>query len=69
MLTAEPERDLPIPGRAETFGTLIAAQAAGDLAALQGRRRRILRLHAADAAAGLARVAQLVEEAVGTAVG
>jgi transaldolase/glucose-6-phosphate isomerase len=69
MLTAEPERDLPIPGRAESFGTLIAAQAAGDLAALQDRRRRILRLHAADAAAGLVRVTQLVEEAVGTAVG
>ena len=69
MLTAEPERDLPIPGRAESFGTLIAAQAAGDFAALQGRGRRILRLHAADAAAGLARVTQLVEEAVGTTVG
>ncbi len=65
MLTAEPERDLPIPGRAETFGTLIAAQAAGDLAALQVRGRRVLRLHASDAAAGLARVEQLVADAVG----
>ncbi|MEX1277550.1 MAG: transaldolase, partial [Chloroflexota bacterium] len=31
MLTADPQRDLPIPGRVETFGTLLAAQAAGDL--------------------------------------
>jgi transaldolase / glucose-6-phosphate isomerase len=65
MLTADPERDLPIPGRAETFGTLIAAQAAGDLASLQQRGRRILRLHAADAASGLERLGQLVAEAVG----
>ncbi len=68
MLTADPDRDLPIPGRAETFGTLIAAQAAGDLAALQQRGRRILRLHAADAAEGLARVRELVAEAVGNPV-
>ncbi|RPH36047.1 MAG: transaldolase [Chloroflexi bacterium] len=65
MLTADPERDLPIPGRAETFGTLIAAQAAGDLAALQQRSRRILRLHASDATSGLERLGQLVTEAVG----
>lgn len=65
MLTADPERDLPIPGRTETFGTLIAAQAAGDLASLEQRGRRILRLHAADPASGLARLGQLVAEAVG----
>ena len=29
------QRDLPIPGRVESFGTLVAAQAAGDFAALQ----------------------------------
>ncbi|HTE67464.1 MAG TPA: transaldolase, partial [Actinomycetes bacterium] len=69
MLTADPLRDLPIPGRAESFGTLIAAQAAGDLAALQRRGRRVLRLHAADAQSGLARVTQLVGEALGSPVG
>jgi glucose-6-phosphate isomerase len=68
MVTAEPERDLPIPGRPETFGTLIAAQAAGDLAALQERGRRVVRLHAADTATALARVRQLVTEAVGSPV-
>jgi glucose-6-phosphate isomerase len=69
MLSAEPERDLPIPGRAETFGTLIAAQAAGDLAALQARARRVLRLHAADTATTLEWTTRLVAEAVGSPVG
>jgi transaldolase/glucose-6-phosphate isomerase len=69
MITADPHRDLPIPGRIESFGTLIAAQAAGDLAALQQHGRRVLRLHAGEAGAGLARVADLVAEAVGTPVG
>jgi glucose-6-phosphate isomerase len=68
MLTADPQRDLPIPGRVETFGTLLAAQAAGDLAALQRRGRRALRLHAADAEDGLARVTHLVGEALGSPV-
>ena len=68
MLTADPRRDLPIPGRVETFGTLLAAQAAGDLAALQRRGRRVLRLHAADAEDGLARISHLVAEALGSAV-
>jgi transaldolase/glucose-6-phosphate isomerase len=45
QITAEPRRDLPIPGWEESFGTLIAAQALGDLEALQQRGRRVLRLH------------------------
>jgi glucose-6-phosphate isomerase len=36
----EPKEDRPIPGREFTFGDLIAAQAAGDLAALRERERR-----------------------------
>ena len=40
QLTADPERDLPIPGWDESFGTLIAAQALGDLTSLQKRGRR-----------------------------
>jgi transaldolase / glucose-6-phosphate isomerase len=53
QLTGEPRRDLPIPGWGETFGTLIAAQALGDLESLQRRGRRVLRLHMADPAAGV----------------
>ncbi len=64
QLTANPSRDLPIPGWDETFGTLIAAQALGDLASLQRRGRRALRLHLGDLEAGLARVEQLVAAAL-----
>jgi transaldolase/glucose-6-phosphate isomerase len=65
QLTAEPNRDLPIPGWPESFGTLIAAQAAGDLAALQGRGRRVLRLHLADPAPGLARLEAMMGATLG----
>lgn len=46
LLTSEPERDLPVPGRALTFGQVLEAQARGDFAVLAGRGRRILHLHA-----------------------
>jgi glucose-6-phosphate isomerase len=65
QLTADPRRDLPIPGWQESFGTLIAAQAAGDLAALQRRGRRVLRLHLADPAAGLVRLEAMMHETLG----
>src|SRR5687768_11398034 len=48
QLTAEPSKDLPIAGWDETFGTLVAAQALGDLTSLQRRGRRALRLHLGD---------------------
>jgi glucose-6-phosphate isomerase len=62
QLTAVPRRDLPIPGWPESFGILIAAQAAGDLAALQRRGRRVLRLHLADPAVGLPRLEAMMDE-------
>ncbi|MDQ2854281.1 MAG: transaldolase [Chloroflexota bacterium] len=65
QLTADPRRDLPIPGWQETFGTLIAAQAAGDLAALQGRGRRVLRVHLADPTAGLVRLETMMRATLG----
>ena len=49
----------------ESFGTLIAAQALGDLTSLQGRGRRAVRLHLSDAADGLARVEALIDAALG----
>lgn len=45
QITVDPKRDLPVPGEAYTFGTLIRAQADGDLASLQKYGRRALRLH------------------------
>jgi glucose-6-phosphate isomerase len=65
QLTADPRRDLPIPGWPESFGTLIAAQAAGDLAALQRRGRRVLRLHLADPESGLARLEAMMHATLG----
>jgi len=41
---ANQEVDLPIPGKPYTFGTLIDAQALGDLLALRARGRRVARL-------------------------
>ena len=64
QITASPSKDLPIPGWDESFGTLIAAQALGDLASLQRRGRRAVRLHLADLDAGLARLEAMVDAAV-----
>jgi hypothetical protein len=67
-LTAEPRRDLPIPGWEEGFGTLIAAQALGDLESLQRRSRRVIRLHFAAVEEGLTRLEAMVGEALPGAV-
>lgn len=45
VLTAEPARDVPIPGQAHTIGQLRWAQALGDLAALREVSRPVLHLH------------------------
>jgi glucose-6-phosphate isomerase/transaldolase/glucose-6-phosphate isomerase len=52
--------DLPIPGRRYGFATLAAAQADGDLLALQAKERRCVRLTLADPADELARLAERV---------
>ena len=67
QLTADPVKDLPVPGWEETFGTLIAAQALGDLASLQRRRRRAVRLHLRDLEVGLARLEAMVGDAMAVA--
>jgi glucose-6-phosphate isomerase len=54
QVTAAVARDLEVPGRDYTFGELQAAQAMGDLRALDQRGRPVLRLHLADRATGLA---------------
>jgi transaldolase/glucose-6-phosphate isomerase len=45
QITAEPARDLDIPGQGMSFGILERAQALGDYEALAARERRILRLN------------------------
>jgi len=42
-----------VPGQPYTFGTLQAAQAAGDRKALTDRDRPVLHLHLTDRAAGI----------------
>jgi hypothetical protein len=60
-ITADPRRDLPIPGEDYTFGTLVRAQALGDLQSLQQHGRRAIRLHVrGDHATGI----ELIREAI-----
>ena len=59
QFTAEDRLDLPIPGEPYTFGIMKRAQALGDFHSLQGRGRRILRVHfVGDVKAGLFKVQQ-----------
>lgn len=59
QLTADATKDLPIEGKDLSFGTLIRAQALGDLQALQSRGYRVVRIHLGkNVAAGLAAVAE-----------
>lgn len=53
QVTDDPVNDLQVPGRDFTFGTFIAAQAAGDAHVLRGHNRPVLRLHLSDATAAL----------------
>ncbi len=54
QLTADHADDMDIPGQKYSFGLVIDAQAAGDLAVLESRGRRALRVHlGTDVAAGL----------------
>ncbi len=65
QITADHAEDLAIPGQKYTFGVVIDAQAAGDLAVLQQRGRRALRAHlGADVEAGLKLLTAAVEKAL-----
>ena len=56
QLTGAVIQDLPVPDRPYSFGSLQAAQAAGDATVLTGHGRPVLRLHLTDRAAGLAQL-------------
>jgi glucose-6-phosphate isomerase len=65
QITSDHDKDLAIPDQKYTFGVVIAAQAAGDLAVLQQRGRRALRVHLpANVDAGLKTLAAAVEKAL-----
>ena len=54
QVTCDHPADLSLPGHRLTFGVVEAAQARGDLEALAGRGRRVLRVHlGGDLQAGL----------------
>jgi transaldolase/glucose-6-phosphate isomerase len=62
QITCDDAQDLPVPGRAFTFGIVKAAQARGDFGVLEERGRRALRVHlGADVAAGLQALRTAVE--------
>jgi glucose-6-phosphate isomerase len=56
QVTDEPREDLAVPGRDFSFGTLVAAQAAGDARVLAEHGRPVLRLHVTDLDQGLNRL-------------
>lgn len=65
QITCDPRHDLPIPGQEYTFGTLIRAQALGDLQSLQKHGRLAIRLHIrGDHAQGIEHVREAIKAAV-----
>jgi hypothetical protein len=65
QITADHFVDVEIPGQKLTFGVVIDAQAAGDLAVLESRGRRAVRVHlGVDLAAGLEMLAAAMDEAL-----
>jgi glucose-6-phosphate isomerase len=65
QITADHAIDVEIPGQKYRFGVVIDAQAAGDLAVLESRGRRAVRVHlGADVAAGLKTLAAAVDQAL-----
>ena len=67
QITADPAKDVAIPGRKATFGTVEAAQARGDLDVLYERGRRALRVHlkGGDVPGGLSRLGEAIAKALG----
>jgi transaldolase/glucose-6-phosphate isomerase len=64
-ITADDARDLKIPGRKISFGTIKAAQARGDFDVLTGRGRRALRVHLkGDLRSGLSQLGDAVTGAL-----
>ncbi len=60
QITAEPVQDLEVPGRPFTFGSFIAAQAAGDGRVLAEHGRPVLRLHLTDQEGGLSALREVL---------
>jgi glucose-6-phosphate isomerase len=61
QVTGDFPDDVPIPDRPFSFGTLIAAQAAGDAKVLAEHGRPVLRLHLSDLADGVRRLQEVLQ--------
>ncbi|MGD8328686.1 MAG: bifunctional transaldolase/phosoglucose isomerase [Acidobacteriota bacterium] len=64
QLTADSGEDIEVPGAGYTFGDLVRAQWLGDLAALQERGRRVLRVHLREAVAGCEMLLAALDRAI-----
>lgn len=64
QITCDDPVDIDVPGHSYSFGVVKAAQAGGDLAVLVDRGRRALRVHIKNVDAGLAKLAQAMDEAL-----
>jgi len=65
QITADAVKDVAIPGEPYTFGTLIRAQAVGDLQALKSHKRRAIRIHLGeDVKGGLRQLQEVVHKAI-----
>ena len=64
QITADPVHDLPVPGKKYSFGTVELAQAQGDLAVLNERKRRALRVHLPNKVAGLEMLSRGIADAL-----
>jgi transaldolase/glucose-6-phosphate isomerase len=65
QVTCDPQCDVDIPGQTFSFGTLIRAQALGDLQSLQQHGRRAIRLHIrGDHAEGVEHIREAIRAAV-----
>ncbi|MYH02213.1 MAG: bifunctional transaldolase/phosoglucose isomerase [Nitrospira sp. SB0675_bin_23] len=65
QITADHGKDPDIPDEPYSFGTLVAAQALGDMKSLCTRNRRVIRVHLSrNVEAGLSRLQKTVEDAL-----
>ncbi len=61
QITSAEQQDVEVPDRPFSFGTLIAAQAAGDATVLADHDRPVLRLHLTEPVAGVATLRELLQ--------
>jgi len=69
VFTADEAADLKIPDLGYSFGTLVRAQALGDIESLVAKGRRVLHLHLVNAEDGLNQAADLIDDVLQVEVG